>query len=86
MTREQLFQLRSRKVKPGERVEIADVRLDPAMPAARRAEEYFEQIQNPYAFQCGKIAVNVRFSTNGKSLADALAACLWAAKDDAEKT
>lgn len=82
MTQEQLLQLKNAKISPEERVDIADVKVDPAMPIAQRVDEYLRRIKNPYAFKCGEIAVNVRFSSNGKSLQDALVTYLTAVKNN----
>lgn len=83
MTREQLLQLKNAEVPLMERVDLADVKVDPSMPIVQRAEEYLRQIKNPYAFKCGEIAVNVCFSSNGKTIQDALVFYLLAAKNSA---
>lgn len=81
MTKEQLLQLKNVEVSISERVDIADVKVDPAMPVALRMEEYLRQIKNPYAFRCGEIAVNLSFSSNGKTLEDAMTSYLTAIKN-----
>lgn len=81
MTKEQLLQLKNAEVSIPERVDIAEVKVDPTMPVALRMEEYLRQIKNPYAFRCGEIAVNLSFSSNGKTLKDAVASYLKAIKN-----
>lgn len=80
MTKEELLQLQAAEVPYEERVDISDVKIDPDLPIVQRIEDYIRQIKNPYAFKCGEIAVNVRFSHNGKTLKDAMTSYLTAIK------
>jgi len=57
-----------------DRVDITQITLDMNLPAAQRAQQYLQQVKNPYAFRCGDIAVNVRFCHNGKTLEQAMQA------------
>lgn len=82
MTKVQLLQMKNAKIPIAERVDIADVKVDPNMPIAARLEQYCLQIKNPYAFKCGGIAVNICFSENGKTLNDALSTYLTALKNN----
>ena len=49
-------------------VDIHTVKLDKDLPAAQRAEQYLEQIKNPYCFLCGDSVVRVRFADGGGDL------------------
>lgn len=51
MTKEQLLQLRNAEISFTERVDIADVKIDPNIPIAARLEQYCLQIKNPYDFK-----------------------------------
>ena len=48
------------------------VKIDMSLPAAQRADQYLAQIKNPYAFKCAGIAVDVEFSSEGKTLEQAI--------------
>lgn len=72
--------MKNADVSVDDRVDIACVRIDADAPAVSRAEQYLCQIKNPYAFKCGEIAVNVRFSPEGKALKEAVASYLSALK------
>ena len=82
MTKEQLFMLQEEKISRVERVDIEIVVIDQTTPAYQRAEAYLRQIKNPYAFKCGTIAVNVGFSSGGKTLREALTSCFAAGNND----
>jgi len=49
-------------------VDIQSVKIDPALTAAQRTEQYLEQIKNPYCFLCGGSMVRVSFDANGGDL------------------
>jgi len=49
-------------------VDIHTIKLDESLTAAQRAEQYLEQIKNPYCFLCGDAVVRVRFDSNGGDL------------------
>ena len=69
MTLTQLDEMRQSAVT--DRASLADirtVRLDKALPAAQRAEQYLEQIKNPYCFLCGESVVRLRFADDGEDL------------------
>jgi len=72
MTKVQLQQLRDTVPAYADRVDISSVKSDMDAPAAVRAEQYLRQIKNPYAFRCGDVAVNVRFSRDGRTLEQAM--------------
>lgn len=50
------------------RVDICDVLIDKNLPVCQRAEEYEKQVKDPYHFRCGKVMVNLAFSSDGPSL------------------
>ncbi len=76
----QLTQLKNTKIPADERVDIVGIHIDTAIPAILRAEQYLCQVKNPYSFKCGDVAVNVRFSSDGRTLKDALKAYMQALK------
>ena len=49
-------------------VDITQVKVDTALPAAERMENYLDQIKNPYCFLCGETRVRVRFKPEGQEL------------------
>jgi len=53
-------------------VDIHTIKLDKNLTAAQRAEQYLEQIRNPYCFLCGESVVRVRFTPDGGELKDHL--------------
>ena len=53
-------------------VDIHTIRIDKDLPAAQRAEQYLEQIKNPYCFLCGESVVRVRFDPDGGDLRNRL--------------
>ena len=53
-------------------VDINTVKIDQSLPAAQRAEQYLEQIRNPYCFLCGETVVRLRFNDEGKDLKEHL--------------
>ena len=78
MTKAQLQQLRATVPAYADRVDASNVKLDMDAPAAVRAEQYLRQIKNPYAFRCGDVAVNLRFSHCGRTLEQAMHSYLTA--------
>jgi hypothetical protein len=64
-----------------ERVDIKDVKIDQNASAAERAEQYLNQIHNPYHFRYGDLAVNVEFTEGGKTLRDCIKAYLNGQKE-----
>jgi hypothetical protein len=78
MTTAQLQQLQAAGSAFADRVDVSTVKLDMDAPAAVRAEQYLRQIKNPYAFRCGDVAVNVRFSRDGRTLEQAMQSYLTA--------
>lgn len=56
------------------------IHVDMTISAIMRAEQYLRQVKNPYYFNCGDVAVNVRFSSDGRTLKDAMKAYLQARK------
>ena len=49
-------------------VDIQTIRINKNLPAAQRAEQYLEQIRNPYCFLCGESVVRLRFNPDGDEL------------------
>jgi hypothetical protein len=70
LTVEQLNQLKDELPSFDERVDIKNIELDMNASAVSRAEQYLNQVKNPYHFRVGDIAVNVEFTEGGKSLRD----------------
>ena len=59
-----------------DRVDITEVKIYMSAPVEARVKQYIEQIKNPYFFKCGDVAVNVIFSSNGRTLKQAITAYL----------
>jgi len=83
MTLEQLQHLRDNPPARDDRVDIKTIYIDPNLSAVQRAEQYLQQVKNPYAFRVGDIAVNVAFSPNGKPLKETVISYLIALKNNA---
>ena len=49
-------------------VDIQTIKLGKNLTVAQRAEQYLEQIRNPYCFLCGDSVVRVRFADDGSDL------------------
>jgi len=49
-------------------VDIHTIKLDKNLSAVQRAEQYLEQIKNPYCFLCGESVVRIRFNPEGNDL------------------
>ena len=49
-------------------VDIQTIKLNKNLTAAQRAEQYLEQIRNPYCFLCGDSVVRVRFTEDSGDL------------------
>ena len=64
----------------GDRVDICSVPIDMDAPVAVRAQQFVEQIKNPYAFMCGDLAVNIEFTPGGRRLREAMVSYLTALK------
>ena len=82
MTTQQLEQLKGNEPARADRVDIRGVNIAPDLPAAQRAEQYLRQLQNPYYFRCGDIAVNVQFNPNGRPLREHISSYLQAQKNN----
>ena len=82
LDRQQLKTLRDASKSLGleERVDIRGVSIDVDAPAPIRAEQFLAQIKNPYAFRCGEVAVNLEFSSKGKTLEQAITSYLLSKK------
>ena len=63
-----------------DRVDIRGVSIDMDASAPIRAEQFLAQIKNPYAFRCGDVAVNLEFSSDGKTLEQAITSYLLSKK------
>jgi len=83
MTCEQLQDLGDNPPARDDRVDIKTIYIDPNLSAVQRAEQYLQQVKNPYAFRVGDIAVNVAFSPNGKPLKETVISYLIALKNNA---
>lgn len=51
-----------------ERVDIGNIKIDMTSCIYESARQFLRQIKNPYAFRCGKVAVNIAFDPQGKLL------------------
>ena len=63
-----------------DRVDIRGINFDMDAPAQIRAELFLAQIKNPYAFRYGDVAVNLEFSSEGKTLEQAMTSYLLTKK------
>lgn len=72
----QLRNLKSVHPTYDERVNIENIKIDMIPCVYKRAGQFLAQIKNPYAFRCGEIAVNVVFSSEGKSLKESVTSYL----------
>ena len=63
-----------------ERIDIRSVSIDMDAPVAVRAQQFLEQIKNPYAFMSGDVAVNIEFTPTGKTLREAVVSYLTTQK------
>jgi len=74
LDRQQLKQLQDASINldRDERIDIHGISIDREAPASVRAEQFLSQIKNPYAFKCGDVAVNLEFSSEGKTLEQAM--------------
>ena len=52
--------------------DIRNIHIDSSLPAAKKMQNYFEQIVNPYCFLCGDTPVKIRFVTEDKTLKQSL--------------
>ena len=59
-------------------MDIRGVTIDMDAPVTVRAQQFLEQIKNPYAFMSGDVAVNIEFSPEGKTLREAMVSYLTA--------
>ena len=82
MDRQQLQELRdaTQNLSFDDRVDIRGVSVDMEATAQIRAEQFLEQIKNPYAFKCGDVAVNLEFASDGKTLEQAITSYLLSKK------
>lgn len=48
-------------------VDIRTVKINPDKPIHEKVIDFIQQIQNPYIFKVGEIAVKVNFDENGPS-------------------
>lgn len=54
-----------RTVERSELVDLRSVKIDTEKPVPERIENFIEQIQNPYCFRVGEVAVKVVYKENG---------------------
>jgi len=57
-------------------VDLHDIKIDTALPVEEKLKSFIKQIKNPYKYRVGDIVVNIRFTDNGRSFKDALAAVI----------
>ena len=62
-------------------VDVETVHIDDSAQYRNRARQFFEQIQNPFAFRVGNVAVKTEYRADGGSLKDALKRYLISIKD-----
>lgn len=53
-------------------VDIRTIKLEKNLSATQRAEQYLEQIKNPYCYLYGDSVVRIKFNENGGELKDRL--------------
>lgn len=63
-------------------VDLTSVQVDADAPVGVRFKQIVDQLQNPYAFRVGEVAVKIEFSPDGKPLSDAVAYYLTSLKDN----
>lgn len=80
LTANQLNELQSTIPNIDNRVDIKDINPNMSDPVSIRVEQYISQVKNPYAFKCGDVAVNLKFSTEGKTLKQAITSYLTSLK------
>ncbi len=56
--------------------DLRAVKINRESPRCRRIADFINAVQNPYLFKVGDVMVKIQCDPNGKSFADALAACL----------
>lgn len=56
-----------RSVDKNSLVDLNSVSIDQSLPVAERVTDFIRQIQNPYCFRVGDVAVKVVYKTNGPS-------------------
>ena len=83
---EELRAMRGADLDTVEREALADIRaarIDGTLPPGERFRRYLEQVQNPYCFRCGAVAVKLVFSeeADAPELEDALAGLLLRLRD-----
>lgn len=48
-------------------VDLNDVKIDESLPVSERVADFLRQIENPYCFRIGDVAVKVEYKANGPS-------------------
>lgn len=56
-----------RNVDKNNLVDLDTVEIDPAKPIQERIQSFLKQIQNPYCFRIGDVAVKVNYRSDGPS-------------------
>ncbi len=64
---ESMKQVDIRHVDKGELVDLNSVHIDDTAPVAQRIGDFVKQIQNPYCFRIGDVAVKVNYQKDGPS-------------------
>lgn len=56
-----------RNVDKGSLVDLDSVQIDESKPVQERVLSFLEQVQNPYCFRIGDVAVKVNYKSDGPS-------------------
>lgn len=72
MTREEMKAVDVCTVDQDKLKDIREIIVDETMPSEQRIKNYIEQVENPYCFRVGNVAVKVSFSDGGKSIEECL--------------
>lgn len=56
-----------RSVDKSELVDLDTVQIDSTKPVKERIQSFLQQIQNPYCFRIGEVAVKVNYRSEGPS-------------------
>ena len=62
---EQMKNVDIRKVNPADLVDLTRVSIDESLPVSQRVASFISQVQNPYCFRIGDVAVKVEYKANG---------------------
>lgn len=51
-------------------VDLSEIEIDNSLNKTERIRSFIEKVGNPYAFQVGKVEVEISFESDGESLQD----------------